>query len=73
MGVQDFAQPRPNRAKPTVDGCAASGYRADCPKRAFGFPILEFAYIFKTFPLVLEPVKVAALNGYRDVERGLIQ
>jgi len=26
-----------------------------------------------TFPLVPEPVKIAALNAYRDVERGLIK
>jgi hypothetical protein len=30
-----------------------------------------FAHILGTFPLVAEPVKVAALNAYRDVERGL--
>ena len=33
----------------------------------------EIANTFTTFPLVAEPVKVAALNAYRDVERGLIQ
>lgn len=33
----------------------------------------EFSHILTTFPLVEEPVKVAALNAYRDVERGLIQ
>ena len=33
----------------------------------------EFAHILTTFPLVAEPVKVAALNAYRDVERGLIK
>jgi hypothetical protein len=32
----------------------------------------EFSYILTTFPLVPEPVKIAALNAYRDVERGLI-
>ena len=32
----------------------------------------EFRYILTTFPLVPEPVKVAAQNAYRDVERGLI-
>ena len=33
----------------------------------------EFAYILTTFPIVTEPVKQAALNAYRDVERGLIR
>lgn len=33
----------------------------------------EFAYVLTTFPVVSEPVKVAALNAYRDVERGLIK
>lgn len=33
----------------------------------------EFAHILGTFPLVPEPVKQAARNAYRDVERGLIQ
>jgi hypothetical protein len=30
------------------------------------------AYILTTFPIVPDPVKIAALNAYRDVERGLI-
>lgn len=33
----------------------------------------EFVHILGTFPLVPQPVKVAAHNAYRDVERGLIQ
>jgi hypothetical protein len=32
----------------------------------------EFIAVLNTFPLVPEPVKVAAQNAYRDVERGLI-
>jgi type I restriction-modification system DNA methylase subunit len=32
----------------------------------------EFAYILSTFPRVADPIKVAAQNAYRDVERGLI-
>lgn len=32
----------------------------------------EFAAVLNTFPLVPEPVKMAARNAYRDVERGLI-
>ncbi|HUY31877.1 MAG TPA: DNA methyltransferase [Pirellulales bacterium] len=39
----------------------------------YGLTEDEFAHILKTFPLVPEPVKVAAHNAYRDVDRGLIQ
>jgi hypothetical protein len=39
----------------------------------YGLSEAEFAHILSTFPLVPEPVKVAAQNAYRDVERGLIQ
>jgi len=39
----------------------------------YGLTEEEFAYILSTFPLVGEPVKVAARNAYRDVERGLTQ
>ncbi len=38
----------------------------------YGLTEEEFAYILTTFPLVPDPVKVAAHNAYRDVERGLI-
>jgi hypothetical protein len=38
----------------------------------YGLMDEEFAHILTTFPLVPEPVKSAALNAYRDVERGLI-
>lgn len=44
------------------------------PQNSFcDFTEAEFAHILTTFPLVAEPVKVAALNAYRDVERGLIK
>lgn len=39
----------------------------------YGLTEAEFAHILTTFPLVAEPVKVAALNAYRDVERGLVK
>jgi hypothetical protein len=39
----------------------------------YGLTEEEFAYILTTFPLVPDPVKVAALNAYRDVEQGLIK
>ena len=38
----------------------------------YGLTEKEFAYILTTFPLVSDPVKVAAHNAYRDVERGLL-
>ncbi len=40
---------------------------------AFANTKAGFAHILATFPLVAEPVKVAALNAYRDVERGLVK
>lgn len=39
----------------------------------YGLTEEEFAYILTTFPLVADPVKIAARNAYRDVERGLIK
>ena len=38
----------------------------------YGLTEEEFVYILSTFPVVPDPVKVAAQNAYRDVERGLI-
>ena len=39
----------------------------------YGLTEDEFAYVLNTFPLVAEPVKAAALNSYRDVERRLVE
>ncbi len=39
----------------------------------YGLSEAEFAHILGTFPLVAEPVKIAALNAWRDVHRGVIQ
>ena len=39
----------------------------------YGLTEAEFVHILGTFPLVAQPVKVAAQNAYRDVERGLIK
>jgi len=39
----------------------------------YGLSEAEFVHILGTFPLVPEPAKIAALNAWRDVERGLIQ
>jgi hypothetical protein len=38
----------------------------------YGLTEAEFVHILGNFPLVPQPVKVAAHNAYRDVERGLI-
>jgi hypothetical protein len=39
----------------------------------YGLTEEEFAHILSTFPLVPDPIKVAAQNAYRDVERGLLK
>jgi hypothetical protein len=39
----------------------------------YGLTEEEFAYILTTFPLVPDPVKVAAHNAYRDVARGVVK
>lgn len=39
----------------------------------YGLSEADFAHVLSTFPLVPEPVKVAAQNAYRDVERGLVR
>ena len=39
----------------------------------YGLTEEEFAYILTTFPLVPDPIKVSALNAYRDVDRGLLK
>lgn len=39
----------------------------------YGLSGAEFAHILTTFPLAAEPVKVAALNAYREVERELVK
>jgi hypothetical protein len=39
----------------------------------YGLTEAEFVHILATFPLLPEPVKQAARNAYRDVERGLIK
>jgi hypothetical protein len=39
----------------------------------YGLTEEEFTYILTTFPLVSDPVKVAAHNAYRDVARGAVK
>jgi len=61
-GVTDPAERARLRAE--IDGMVAHLY---------GLSEAEFAHILNAFPLVPEPVKVAAQNAYRDVERGFIR
>ncbi len=51
------------RLRAELDGLVAQLY---------GLSEEEFAHILGTFPLVPEPAKVAALNAWRDVQKGLI-
>jgi hypothetical protein len=39
----------------------------------YGLTEEEFSYILTTFPLVADSVKSAALQAYKDVEKGLIK
>ena len=39
----------------------------------YGLTEAEFVHILGAFPLVAEPVKVAAQNAYRDVARGIVK
>jgi hypothetical protein len=52
------------RLRAEIDGLAAHLY---------GLTEEEFAHILASFPLVADPVKVAARNAYRDVAKGLLQ
>lgn len=64
-GHQDGATQTDERAqlRAELDGMVAHLY---------GLTEAEFAHILHTFPLVAEPTKIAALNAWRDVQRGLI-
>lgn len=62
--------------KPTTDPVERARLRAELDglvAHLYGLTEAEFAYILTTFPLVKDPVKIAAQNAYRDVERGLIK
>jgi hypothetical protein len=52
------------RLRAELDGLVAQLY---------GLTEEEFSHVLSTFPLVPDPVKVAAQNAYRDTERGLIR
>jgi hypothetical protein len=62
QGVTDAVERAKLRAE--LDGLIAHLY---------GLTESEFAHILSTFPLVPDPVKIAAQNAYRDAERGLIR
>jgi hypothetical protein len=61
VGVTDEVERAKLRAE--LDGIIAHLY---------GLTEIEFAHILSTFPIVPDPTKQAALNAYRDVERGVI-
>jgi len=39
----------------------------------YGITATEFTHIFHFFPLVAEPGKVAALNAFRNLEKGPVK
>jgi len=61
QGVTDPAKRAQFRAE--LDGLIAHLY---------GLTEEEFAHVLAAFPLVPDPIKIAARNSYRDVARGLI-
>ncbi len=59
-----------------TDGVTLNRFRAELDglvAHLYGLTEEEFAYILATFPVIPDPVKIAARNAYRDVERGLIR
>lgn len=61
-GVTDEA--KRGRLRAELDGIIAHLY---------GLTEAEFQHVLSTFPLVPDPVKIAAHNAYRDYEKGLIK
>ncbi len=61
-GVNDPAKRAQLRAE--LDGLVAHLY---------GLTEVEFGHVLSTFPLVPDPVKIAAQNAYRDVAKGLVK
>jgi len=62
--------------KGVTDAAARAQLRAELDglvAHLYGLSESEFAHILTTFPLVSEPVKLAARNAYRDVSLGLIK
>ena len=78
-GVRPGSKPGAYHAplqKPTTDPVERGRLRAELDgliAHLYGLTEEEFAYILTTFPLVADPVKIAAQNAYRDVMRGLIK
>lgn len=74
---------RPGRIRrPRLPPRAASPTLRDAPLRAevdglvahlYGLTESEFAHVLRTFPVVPEPVREAARNAWRAVERGDVQ
>ena len=62
QGVTDTVERAKLRAE--LDGLIAHLY---------GLTEAEFVHVLSTFPLVPDPVKLAAQNAYRDAERGLLR
>ena len=62
QGVTDAVERAKLRAE--LDGLIAHLY---------GLTEAEFVHVLSTFPLVPDPVKLAAQNAYRDAERGLLR
>ncbi len=60
-GAHDEAER--SRLRAELDGLIAHLY---------GLTEAEFAHVLKSFPLVPEPTRLAALNAWRDVEKGLL-
>ena len=55
-----------------TDPAALSAELERTRARGYGLDEEEFAHVLATFPLVPDPVRVAARNAYRDVARGLV-
>jgi hypothetical protein len=66
----------PAAVKGVTDATTRARLRAELDgliAHLYGLTESEFAHILTTFPLVSEPVKLAARNAYRDVDLGLIK
>ena len=59
-----------------TDGIERAKLRAELDgliAHLYGLTVAEFVHVLSTFPLVPDPVKLAAQNAYRDAERGLLR
>lgn len=65
-----------NHKSGTTDPAERARLRAELDglvAHVYGLSEEEFVHILAAFPLVADPVKVAARNAYRDVERGILK